>query len=515
MNVSDESTRSLWMQVLVCEAPRLSHAEEADAVVIGSGIAGLSVAYELMRRGRSVVVLDRGGIGSGMTARTTAHLASAVDDFYYDIIDTRGLDSARLLYQSIDAAIGRIEEIQATEQIACDFRRVDGYWVLASRDHESTLDDELKACTRLGIPAEDWRKETPFDAGGIARSLRFPNQARFHPTKYLAGLAAKLKQGGARLYADTCVASVEEAADKVVVKTDTGHEVHAAEAIVATNSPVSLRLAIHSKQAPYRTYAIAARMPRGALPDALYWDTLDPYHYVRLQPIADDFDLVIIGGEDHKSAEADDGERRFAALEHWARQRLPELGDIEHRWSGQVLEPTDGIGFIGHSPGSEHIYVVTGDSGQGITNGVVASLLITDLVTTGTSPWTEVYDPARKMKSSIGEFISENVTALKSFAEYLTASDMASIERLRPGEGAIVRSGLQKIAACRDKAGHLHVHSASCTHLGCVVHWNSLEQCWDCPCHGSQFAPDGTALNGPAVSALAPVDATGHLRAAE
>lgn len=299
------------------------------------------------------------------------------------------------------------------------------------------------------------------------------------------------------------------------MKTSSGHELHGKDVVVATNSPVNVRVAIHTKQAPYRTYAIAAKIPSGKLPDALYWDTLDPYHYVRLQPFSAGEDIVIVGGEDHKSGEADDGHQRFALLEQWTRDRLPNLREITHRWSGQVLEPTDFTGFIGRSPDEEHVFVVSGDSGQGITNGLVAGLLISDLITEGTSPWTEVYAPDRKIHKNIGEYISENITPLKNMAEYLTADAVQSVQGLHPGEGRLVRSGLKKVAACRDRDGALHLHSASCTHMGCVVHWNSLEQCWDCPCHGSQFAPDGTCLNGPAVSPLSQVELPTKVQAAE
>ena len=215
------------------------------------------------------------------------------------------------------------------------------------------------------------------------------------------------------------------------------------------------------------------------------------------------------------SGEADAGAERFAALERGARERLPAMGAVTHRWSGQVQEPNDYVGFIGKSPGSSHVYVASGDSGQGITNGIVAGMLIADLITSGASRWSEVYDPSRKFSQSFTEFLAENLTPVKNFAEYLTLGAVSAAEGLKPGEGRLLRSGLQKIAACRDLKGALHLHSASCTHLGCVVHWNSAEQCWDCPCHGSQFAPDGTVLNGPAISPLAEVEQPGKLEAAE
>jgi len=506
MNVLDEQTRSLWMDAKPFDAPPLSNSVTADVAIVGAGIAGLSSAYELAKLGRSVVVVDRGAIGGGMTLRTTAHLASACDDLYTEIEKTRGEKQARLLYQSLAASIDRIEEIQRSEKIDCDFQRVDGFWVLAPRCPESRLDEELDACKRLGIPAENSTERTAIHEANISRSVRFPRQARVNPGKYVRGLAEAVRKHGGQLFANTCVTEVKPDSSKVRLKTAEGNEIVADHAVVATNSPVHLQLALHSKQAPYRTYAIAAKLPKGTLNDALYWDTLDPYHYVRLQPLSDKEDIVIVGGEDHKSGEADDGETRFAALESWTRSRLPKLGAVTHRWSGQVLEPVDYVGFVGRSPDSERVFLVTGDSGQGITNGAVAGILIRDLIASGASPWTELYDPSRKIPTSLGEYVSENLTAVANFAEYLTASGVSAAASLKPGEGGVFRSGTSKVAACRDKQGRLHVRSASCTHMGCVVHWNTTEQCWDCPCHGSQFAPDGTALNGPAASALSPAE---------
>jgi hypothetical protein len=515
MNVFDEQTRSLWMEFSVARAPALKRSARADVAVIGSGIAGLSCAYELAVRGRSVIVVDRGEIGSGMTARTTAHLASALDDDYSKLIETRGADCARQLYQSLLASINRIEEIQTVESIDCDFARVDGYWILAAGTPTSRLDEELEGCKKIGVRVFDCHDQTPLHTERLVRSLRFPGQARFHPTKYLAGLVAAIKRKGGRLFAKTCIETVEEKHGEMIVTTEGGKEIRATNVIVASNSPVNVQMPIHTKQAPYRTYAIAAKIQRNGMQDALYWDTHDPYHYVRLHPLSGRTNAVIIGGEDHKSGEADDGEARFTSLEQWARDRLPKMGEVTHCWSGQCLEPADHVGFIGPSPDNERVFVVSGDSGQGMTNGVVAGMMIADVLTVGSSPWNELYDPSRKIGSNIGAFISENITPLFNFAEYLSADDITTVEKLTAGEGCVVRSGTNKIAACRDKDGELHLNSASCTHLGCVVHWNSLEQCWDCPCHGSQFAANGTALNGPAVTALAKLQSPKKLRAAE
>jgi Rieske Fe-S protein len=282
--------------------------------------------------------------------------------------------------------------------------------------------------------------------------------------------------------------------------------VTAVHAVFATNSPTCDWVEIHSKMAPYRTYAMAYTIPRGTLPDALYWDMADPYHYVRLQPGPGATDYLIVGGADHKTGGADDGAVRFEGLEAWIRERIPELGREVRRWSGQVLDTIDYCGFIGRDPGRKRTFIATGDSGQGMTHGALAGILLKQLIVDGASPWTEVYEPSRKPIAAIGNFVRENTTAITNFAEYLMPADIKSVEDLAPGDGGIMRRGLSKVAVCRDLDGQLHSHSAVCTHLGCHLHWNSTEQCWDCPCHGSQFSPEGEVLNGPAIAPLEPAE---------
>jgi glycine/D-amino acid oxidase-like deaminating enzyme/nitrite reductase/ring-hydroxylating ferredoxin subunit len=503
MNVGDEKTQSLWMDTDVApDARALSRDERADTVVIGSGIAGLSTAYELAQEGHSVVVLDRGKIGKGMTARTTAHLTSPSDDGFEALTKIRGEELARMFYESHSAAIDRIEAIQEKEKIECAFRRLDGFLFPAlGKKPSEELKPEYEAAKKVGVAVE-WHTGIPFKGLSDLRCLRYANQGTFHPLRYLRGLAGAIEKKGGKLHANTRVDAVTEDRDGVTVQTETGRTVRARWAVVATNSPINNTAVIHTKQAPYRTYAMALTIPKDTLKDGLYWDTLDPYHYVRLQPGRGNFDYVIAGGADHKTGEADDGETRFEAIEAWIRNLLPQLGSVTHRWSGQVLDPIDYSAFIGRNPGNENIYIATGDSGQGITHGVVASLVIRDLILQGESDWSELYDPSRKTASAVHTFISENITPLKNFAEYIAPGEISSLDELKPGAGAIVRQGLQKIAAYRDPKGKLHLHSPKCTHLGCHIHWNSLETCWDCPCHGSHFAPDGTALNGPAIAPL-------------
>ncbi len=507
MNVSSEKSVSLWMMTPVLDdAPPLRTDIDGDVAVVGSGIAGMSVAYELAKRGKKVVVLDRGPIGKGMTSRTTAHLAAQCDDGFHEMNRRRGERSATAWYRSQAASIDRIEAHQRELQIECDFRRLDGFLFLAPGTDPKILDREYDGARTVGMPV---RREQglPFSGRASTPALAYPAQATFHPLKYLAGLAGAIKGSGGQFFAETTVQAVDEDESGVEVRTAGGHVVRAMHAVVATNSPINDRYAIHTKQAPYRTYAMAFSVPAGSLPDGLYWDTLDPYHYVRLQPGSGGKDFLIVGGADHKTGEADDAEQRFTDLEDWMRKLWPELGHETHRWSGQVQETIDFSAFIGRNPGSSRIHVATGDSGQGMTHGAVAGILISELILDGESPWMEVYDPDRKPLKAAGQFVSENLTLAKNFAEYVAPGELSSLDELQPGHGAIVRSGLKKTAAFRTSQGELLLHSAACSHLGCHLHWNSFECCWDCPCHGSHFAPDGTALNGPAVGALEPSSA--------
>lgn len=505
MNVAEERSRSCWMdQLPSVTAPPLAHDARCDVAIVGSGIAGVSLAYELARSGRSVIVIDRGQIGSGMTARTTAHLSSALDDYYHKLIPIRGADEARLYHDSQKAAINRIEAICREEAITADYARVDGYLFAAEEKHRDQLDAEYEACRSIEVEVE-WADRAPLSGRHSGQALRFGNQARIHPTRYLSGLADACEYLGVGFYADTAYVGHEENGE-VAIKTERGPVIRASAAVFATNSPVNDKLAIHSKQQPARTYVIAGPVTKNSVADALFWDTEDPYHYARLQPLDNAEDLLIVGGEDHQTGEAGDMSAHFAALERWARAHYPSLGEIRHRWSGQVLEPIDFMPFSGRNPGNRNIYVHSGDSGQGITNGVAGSLTLLPLIIGENSRYAGLFEPSRKSltaPAALGTFIRGQAGVARNLATYATPGDIASPEDLDPGDGAIMRDGVNKLAVYKDAAGTIHRRSASCTHLGCIVQWNSLEKCWECPCHGSHFAPTGEVLNGPAVAALA------------
>jgi glycine/D-amino acid oxidase-like deaminating enzyme/nitrite reductase/ring-hydroxylating ferredoxin subunit len=508
MNGADEASRSCWMETLPqVAAPPLTAEASCDLVVIGSGIAGLSSAYEAARLGRQLIVIDRGRICGGMTARTTAHLATEIDDFYSELIRAHGADEARLYHESQVAAVNRIETICQEEGIDADFARLDGFLIAARPDDQRDLEDEYEACLSLGIDVE-WADSVPVPIPSGTRALRFPNQGRFHPTKYCAGLVRAIEQRGGRFHSDTAYVSHREDQDGVTIECESGARIRAAAALFATNSPVNDRVTIHTKQIPMRTYVVAGRVPKGSVPDALVWDSLTYYHYARLAPWDEQSDLLIVGGEDHQSGQANDMDERFAHLEAWTREHYPSFRDAEYRWSGQVMEPVDFLPYTGLNPGNLRTYVHTGDSGQGMTNGVAGSLNFIALLAGDKARFADLFDPGRKPASGIAlkEFATEQAEVVGNLAEYLMPGEVASADEIQPGEGAIVRRGLKKIAAYRDESGQLIERSAVCTHVGCIIHWNGLEKCWDCPCHGSQFAIDGSVLNGPAVHPLGRVD---------
>lgn len=505
MNISREATKSLWMKdTEFPRAKKLQKQERCDVAVVGAGIAGVSIAYELALAGRDVILVDRGPLLGGMTSRTTAHLAPICDDGLSELVKVRGEKLGRGFQESQAASVDRIEKHVDDLDVDCDFRRLDGFlfpaaW-MTEEEAEKICDEEYEAAGKVGAIVEHG-KGVPLKGHESAPVLRYPNQATFHPLKYLRALLADFEKRGGKLFADSAVTEVEEG-QQVRLVIEGGATITADNAVFATNSPINSAVAIHSKMAPYRTYAMAFELPKDSLPDALYWDMDDPYYYVRLHPGADDVASLIVGGRDHKSGEADDGAARFDALEAWIRALVPALGKEQTRWSGQVLDTIDYCGFIGRSPGRKNVFVSTGDSGQGMTHGALAGILIRDLIINGSSEWERVYAPDRTPPTALANYVSENLTAVKNLAEYLLPGEIESAEDLNPGEGGILRDNLRKLAVCRDQSGRVHTHSASCTHLGCIVHWNSTEQCWDCPCHGSQFAADGTVLNGPAIRPL-------------
>ena len=505
MNKGSGATASIWMtRAELPSRPALATDVRADVCVVGAGIAGLTTACLLAEEGRSVVVLDDGPIGGGETSRTTAQLVNALDDRYFELEIMHGAKGAQFAAASHTAAIDRIEAIMAREKIECDFERLDGYLFVPPGESTDVIDKELAAAHRAGLEGVERIDRAPLGRFDTGPCLRFPRQAQFHPLKYLDGLALAIGKKGGRIFNDTHAATFRSG-EPGQVTTSKGLVVSAGAIVVATNTPVNDWVSIHTKQAAYRTYVIAMPVPKGSVTRALFWDTPDPYHYVRLHDAGNN-EVLIVGGEDHKTGQADDADKRFDRLEAWTRERFPTAEEVTLRWSGQIMEPVDSLAFIGRNPGDSNIYVVTGDSGNGMTHGTIGGMLLTDLIMGRENGWSTLYDPSRISLRAAPEFAGENLNVVAQYADYATAGDISDVGRLAPGTGVVIRNGLKMVAACRDTDGTLHQCSAVCPHLGGIVHWNSAEKTWDCPCHGSRFDLSGKVLNGPANTGLGPAE---------
>ncbi|MHB1307630.1 MAG: FAD-dependent oxidoreductase [Limisphaerales bacterium] len=512
MNDHAGQSISLWMATATLPPfSTLAQKEHADICIVGAGVAGLTTAYLLRRAGTSVIVLDDGPIVSGETERTTAHLATALDHRYFELERLHGEEGARLAAESHGAAIDQIEQIVIDESIDCDFERLDGYLYTLPEESQEDLERELAAARHAGLSDTELLARAPLGSFDTGPAIRFPRQAQFHPLKYLAALSRAIIRDGGRIYTQTHATKIE-GGKPARVETRNGAVVTADAVVVATNTPVNDLLAIHTKQASYRTFVIGATVPSGLISKALYWDTADPYHYVRLQTLRPSASLalagevLIVGGEDHKTGQADDAEARYGRLEAWARARFPMMTDIRFRWSGQVVEPVDGLAFIGRNPMDKpNVYVATGFSGNGMTYGTIAGRLLTDLIQGRENAWASLYDPSRKTLRAAKAFARETINVAAQYSDWFTQGDVKEDISVPAGTGALVRQGLHKVAVYCDDEGEMHKCSAVCPHLGGIVAWNTSEETWDCPCHGSRFDKFGKVLNGPAITNLPPV----------
>lgn len=500
-------TVSVWMGNRdVLSRGVLNENTDADVVVVGAGIAGLTTAYLLAEKSKRVVLLDDGPVGGGETERTSAHLVTALDRRYSELERLHGVDGARIAALSHGEAINTIERIAKQEAIACDFTRLDGWLYAPLGDTETDIDNEFAACRRAGLNDVERHKSVPGLSFKTGACLRFPNQARFHPVKYLQGLFLAAERKGVRVFSGTHVDKIDGGNMEVGpqgkparVHTTSGHTVTAKAIVVATNTPVNDVLTIHTKQAAYRTYVVGMEIAHGAAPDALLWDTLDPFHYVRIQPGLVT-DTLIVGGEDHKTGQPGDISDRHGRLEKWARDRFP-VRSTTFRWSGQIMESTDGLAFIGPNPGdSANVFLATGDSGNGLTHGTIAGLLLSDLIEGVKNPWTALYDPSRMPGGK--EFLKENANMVAQFSDWIKPGDVSRAEDVPRGQGAVVRRGLALVAVYCAQNGERIECSAVCPHLGGAVRWNPVEHTWDCPVHGSRFTPHGDPIGGPAISGL-------------
>lgn len=501
------NTTPYWLDTAQIKLfPALSEEITVDVLVVGGGIAGLTTGYLLKEAGLKAAVVERAQLATIDTGHTTAHLTHVTDLRLREMVKNFGRDHAQAVWDAGAAAIDQIEELVAKEKIECEFTRVPGYLHApvdgGTKDERTGFREDAELANELGFDATYLDSVPKMAMPGV----RFANQAKFHPRKYLAGISAKIPGGGSHVFEETAIAKFD--AEKHRARAN-GHWINYGRVVLATHNPllggagVASATLLQTKLALYTSYVLGAKLPRGGVPIASFWDTNDPYNYLRVDRHAD-FDYAIFGGEDHKTGQAANTESCFRRLEDSFRKLLPNA-EIDHRWSGQVIETNDGLPFIGEN--AEGQFLGTGFSGNGMTFGTVTAMMARDWATGVKNPWSELFDVDRKkIKGGAWDYLREN----KDYPYYLIKSRFSepegeSVRALKPGEGKVLKLKGEKVAAYRDAEGKVTKHSAVCTHMGCIVRWNQAEATWDCPCHGSRFDPAGKVIAGPAEAPLGSV----------
>jgi glycine/D-amino acid oxidase-like deaminating enzyme len=446
--------RSLWFEGRDARAtPRLDRDLAADVVVVGAGIVGLTTALLLEREGLDVVVLEMRRVGAGATGYNTAKLSSLHGLAYTLLAKSLGRDKARVYGEANEAGIARVFELAQELGIACDLRRKPNYTYAEDGSGLQDVREEAALASELGLPASYVDElDLPFPVAG---AVRFDEQAEFHPLKYVDGIAAAVR---GPVHEDTLVTGIGSGR----VNTARGAHVSARHIVVATHLSFLDRGLYFARCHPERSYVVAGRA-RDA-PAGMYLSTESPAHSIRAHG-----DWLLVGGESHKTGQADAAER-YERLAAWARERFglePEL-----RWATQDQMPVDGVPFVGrHDPLSPNLWVATGFKKWGLAMGTAAAELLAAQIAGREHRWKELFDPNRvRARASAPSFAKENANVAYHF----------------------VADRVSKRGAPR------------CTHLGCLLDWNSAEETWDCPCHGSRFTASGEVIEGPAVRPIRP-----------
>jgi glycine/D-amino acid oxidase-like deaminating enzyme/nitrite reductase/ring-hydroxylating ferredoxin subunit len=486
--------------------PRLRKDANVDVVVVGAGITGTTTAYLLKKTGLTVAIIERERVASIDSGHTTAHLTCITDVELQELAHNFGDDHAQAAWDAGSGAIDEIERIIHDEGIECEFTRVPAYVHVCgdgfSQKEVSWLKKETSVGAKLGFDAGYLESVPYFNLPGV----QYPNQAKFHPRKYLRVLVGKVPGNGSYVFEKSAASEFDAKKCRVRVNRNWINFNHL---VMATHNPlvglasITAATLLQTKLSLYTSYAFGARVPSGTVPEALFWDTRDPYDYLRVDRHPG-FDYLIYGGEDHKTGQEKKTETAYARLRARLKKIIPEAR-VDHRWSGQVICTPDGLPYIGEN--AERQFIATGFCGNGITFGTVAAIMARDWIIGRKNPWTDLFAVDRKkIKGATWNYLKEN----KDYPYYMikdriTRPEADSVRELRRGEGVIIGSRHKKIAAYRDYNGKILKLSPVCPHLGCHVTWNSAESTWDCPCHGSRFKATGEMMAGPAEEGLSSV----------
>ena len=505
-----DAFRPVWLDEVASERfPRLDGDQRADVAIVGAGITGLTAALLLRRAGLSVIVLERQRVARMATAHTSAHLTAVPDEELRTLVSRFGESGAQTVIRACQQALDTVEQLCGELAPDAGFLRVAAFRWTEDAGRRDALRDEALAAARLGLDASlVERTPLPF---GVEAAVRFEHQALFQPAVYAARLARAFVEAGGTLYEETPVESIEAESGAVGVVRAGGGVVRARAVVHATQTPVGRVVSVQARLAPVTTYVLVARLAT-PVPFGLFWDTDDPYHYLR--PLAPGSDRIVAGGCDHKTGQPPAGDA-FAALEAWLVPRF-RVEAVERRWSFGLFEPADGLPYVGRL-GDGPEYVAAGFAGVGLSFGTAAATLLCDQITGRANPLGEVLRVSRlKPLASAAEMAREGAdNAWHLVKDRLQRAELRDVEDLPAGEGRIVEHEKHRVAAWRDPNGRLHLLSPVCTHLGCIVHWNAAAETWDCPCHGGRYLPDGTVLYGPPPRSLEHVEEPADARADE
>ncbi|HEX8138936.1 MAG TPA: FAD-dependent oxidoreductase [Pyrinomonadaceae bacterium] len=494
---------SLWLAT----TPETSYPQSpgdiyVDVCVLGGGITGLATAFLLKQSGASVAVIEAARIVERVTGNTTAKVTSQHNLIYDHLIKQFGEEEARLFGQAQEAAKERIAALVSEHSIDCDFRRTSAYTYTLLEEELDEIKRETEAAQRLGLPASYVETtELPFEVKG---AVRFDNQAQFHPRKYLLALAERVAGDGSFIFEETRAFEIEDA-EPCTVRTSRG-TIRAGSVVIATHFPYQDPNIYFAAMHPKRSYVLGCLL-NGPVPEGMYISAGTPHHSIRNNPY-EGGEMLMIGGENHKTGQGGDTSERYRRLEEWARANF-DIRSIEFRWSTQDFNTVDKVPYIGKlSTGSDHLYVATGFGGWGMTNSHVAAMLITDMIGGRQNPWAKLFDPSRfKPVTAAKDFVAENLNVAKEFmADRISTPELDDLNKLAEGSGEVVKWKGERVALYKDEGGAVYACSPVCTHMGCIVHWNSAERSWDCPCHGSRFNYDGQVVQGPANKDLERVD---------
>lgn len=465
-----------------------------DVAIIGGGIAGLNAAYFLINEGKSVAVLESQRIATGTTGFTTAKITSLHETKLSYLYFKHGKEVAKKYAESHEWAVRELERIVVTRAISCDFKKVRAYLYTNKTNEKKTILEEYAVAKDIGLSVDYEKNVTDFPFGA-AGAIKLENQAIFHPRKYVLGIADIITNTGGFIAENTKVSDVH-GENPVVVSTAVG-DVHATDVIIATNYPIVDKAFFYMRMNQTRSYAIAVRTKQRIRPDNIYMGVAPDEPTVRTHSEGEK-EWVILGGEVHTSGEGDT-RKYYENLENITRN-LMTVDSVDYRWSAQDSTPIDMLPFIGKMPQTDHVYVTTGFGEWGMTTSVVSAKILTDLIRNRKNPWTEIYSPAR-VNLFMDRLVEMGKHTLSGFSGYITGSDQ-ELKALKPNEGTVITGNGKKLAVYKDKDGKLHARSAACTHMGCIVAWNTAEKSWDCPCHGSRFTKEGKVIRAPAIDDL-------------